>query len=214
MSDVTHSELVEHAACWLRRLCATVITEMATAGTETPDAIGWSGGNSILVECKVSLSDFRADAKKHFRYCPEMGIGVRRYYCAPKGLLKPESLPEKWGLLEWDGKRMRKVKESEVFPEVNRRHEIDILISTLRRIAQNAPKGVSIRCYTIETQNRATVGVEAREYSAPSGLDGSQVNQNPGRCPGLVNGAPAVLGCNGADTAAPFITQLEISSNS
>ena len=30
-----------------------------------------------------------------------------RYYLAPKGVIKPEELPEGWGLLEWDGTIIR-----------------------------------------------------------------------------------------------------------
>lgn len=66
---------------------------------EQVDGIAWNGYGSFLVEAKMSISDFRADAKKEFRQNPESGVGKYRYYACPEGLLKPEDLPEKWGLI-------------------------------------------------------------------------------------------------------------------
>ena len=48
---------------------------------------------------KISKSDFKADAKKDFRSCESKGIGQLRYYACPEGLIKPEELPPKWGLI-------------------------------------------------------------------------------------------------------------------
>jgi hypothetical protein len=52
----THANLVLSAARWLRNTkgCTVVFTEFAATGNETPDAIGFQGERSILVECKVS----------------------------------------------------------------------------------------------------------------------------------------------------------------
>lgn len=155
---MTHSELVELAAAWLRNRCPIVVTEIATTGEE-PDALGWHCSNSILVECKVSREDFRADAKKSFRLDSFSGIGNQRYFMAPAGVIPVNDLPSKWGLLEVTGSRIRRARDSEYF-EANHRHEIGILISCLRRIGRTAPQGVSIKCYTIETRNRATIEIE------------------------------------------------------
>lgn len=155
---VSHPSLVEVASKWLCRKCAIVITELGTTG-ETPDAIGWHGTHSTLVECKVSRSDFLADKSKWFRREEWQGIGMHRYYLTVPGIIKLEELPPKWGLLELTGPRIRVLRKSEHFTEANHRHEIGILLSTLRRIGKCAPVGTSIKCYTIETQNRATLGV-------------------------------------------------------
>ncbi len=157
---MTHSELVQVAAGWLRnqRGCAVVLTELATTG-ETPDAIGWNGTHSTLVECKVSRADFVADGGKFFRRFPEAGIGQHRFLFAPAGIVPLEAIPPGWGLLELTGSKIRLVKKSE-YHEANHRHEIGLLLSTLRRIGQQSPKGVSIRAYTIETRNRASIGIE------------------------------------------------------
>jgi len=155
---VSHPALVEVAAKWLRRKCSVVITELATIG-ETPDAIGWQGQHSTLVECKISRADFLADAYKSFRRDSESGIGMARYFLTISGLIKETELPAKWGLLELTGSRVRVVRKSGYFEATNHRHEIAILLSTIRRIGQNEPKGVSIKFYTIESKNTATLGV-------------------------------------------------------
>lgn len=116
---MTHDDLVKLAAHWLRvtRKMVVVATEAQGYSTsEFPDAIGWDRkGNSILIECKTSVEDFRRDANKHFRRTPSMGMGLQRYYLTPPGLLlgRHGQLPERWGLLETPvgvGKRMTIVR--------------------------------------------------------------------------------------------------------
>lgn len=156
---LNHAALVQVAAAWLRKKCAVVITELATTGEE-PDAIGWHGQHSTLIECKTSRADFLADRTKWFRREEWQGIGMKRFFLTTPGIIPPEHLPPKWGLLELTGERVRVVRESENFEEVNSRHEIGILLSTLRRIGQNPPIGTSIKFYTMESKNRATLGLE------------------------------------------------------
>lgn len=176
MSGVTHDELIEHAAKWLQtKNCVVVITDMTHKHPETPDAIGWNQNRSILIEVKVSRADFLRDKKKGFRKNPALGMGDERLFLVPEGLVKTEELPEGWGLLEY-----RKPKGRQRKPRVvavkgggswaptqrhkpNLRAEQSLLISALRRTAQNCPKGISVRVYTFETQNRATLGVKPSE---------------------------------------------------
>ena len=110
MSDLTHADLVKIAGRWLRNTagCPVVLEELcaATANGENPDAIGWYTGRSMLIECKVSRSDFLADRKKPFRAEPSKGLGLYRYYMAPKGLLRAAEMPTGWGLLEVSGRRV------------------------------------------------------------------------------------------------------------
>lgn len=158
---MTHPELVAEAARWLeKQRCSVVITEVVTTG-ETPDALGWHGAHSTLVECKASVSDFRADAKKYFRRCPKLGMGITRYFLACQGVIPVDELPAKWGLLEVtpNAGGIRVTRKSGVF-YANRRQEAGVLLSCLRRIGHGAPPGVSIRCYTIQTNCTATLGIE------------------------------------------------------
>lgn len=108
--DLTHADLVKIAGRWLRGTagCSVVLEELcaATGNGENPDAIGWYTGRTMLVECKVSRSDFLADRKKRFRARPEQGLGLYRYFMAPKGLIKVDELPARWGLLEVSGSRV------------------------------------------------------------------------------------------------------------
>lgn len=161
--NITHSDLITHAAKWLSSRCAVVITDMTHAGSETPDAIGWSSRASILIECKASRADFLADRQKSFRRVPNQGMGAYRYFCTPAGLIKAGELPEGWGLLEYtEGKKSLKMAAgSRCFKEHARSIEIGLLVSALRRVGQVCPAGVSVKCYTMETKNRATLGVAA-----------------------------------------------------
>lgn len=101
---MTHDELVTVAYGWLRKAkgCGVAVPELVSVTTEIPDAIGFKSGYSILVECKVSRSDFLSDKKKYFRIYPELGMGDFRFYMCPKGLIKKDELPDKWGLIYVD----------------------------------------------------------------------------------------------------------------
>jgi hypothetical protein len=99
---MTHVELVHRAGKWLKSIgCTAVMTELsaATMHGETPDAIGWYNGNSIIVECKTSRRDFITDQKKPFRMVPEKGVGSHRLYLCPEDMIAASELPEGWGLL-------------------------------------------------------------------------------------------------------------------
>lgn len=163
IAAVTHAELIAQSAKWLERQgCAVVITDMSHGQSETPDAVGWKGTHSILVECKASRADFLADKAKPFRRMPETGMGDSRYFCAMRGLIRADELPPKWGLLEWDGRRMRVVVKSE-YHAGDGRSEISVLLSAIRRIGKCAPTGYSVKFYTMESKNRATLGIEPEE---------------------------------------------------
>lgn len=110
----THSELNAIAVKWLLRAqsakgpsCQVAFQEVSdTTGRERCDAWGWSWSYpqcSVLVEVKVSRSDFLADRKKPHRQ-EGRGVGTYRYFMCPEGLINIEDLPERWGLL-WVNKR-------------------------------------------------------------------------------------------------------------
>lgn len=128
-----HTALSALGANWLVRVkkCRAVMVERGGCA-EMPDAIGFSYQESFIVEAKVTRSDFLADAKKSFRQAPETGIGKYRYYICPKGLISPDELPEKWGLLYVSEKGIiRKIKDAEPFPAYNRDSEFLMLTSAL-----------------------------------------------------------------------------------
>ncbi|MCK9549306.1 hypothetical protein [Aquamicrobium sp.] len=98
---MTHNELCDIAEKWLRGHCKITAKEIVacTATRECADAIGFTSSHSILIECKTSRADFLADLKKPFRQSPELGMGDYRLYLCPRGLIQPNELPPKWGLL-------------------------------------------------------------------------------------------------------------------
>lgn len=148
-TPISHSDLVRAAGRWLRTTaqCSVVLEELCaiTGNGENPDAIGWYCGRTMLVECKTSRSDFLADRKKRFRQRPESGLGLYRYFLAPQGLLKPEELPFRWGLLELNKGRIRVVagkrpktwhspNDPWAFPERFVQGETQMLLSAMQRI--------------------------------------------------------------------------------
>ncbi|MFQ5471334.1 MAG: hypothetical protein ACE5FA_00420 [Dehalococcoidia bacterium] len=132
---MTHDDLVKIAETHLRgtRRCSVVILDRG--GYEIPDAIGW-GKHSILIECKTSLSDFYSDQKKPGRKEPRSfsGMGRERWYLTPKGLINPgrHTLPPRWGLMETNGRRIKKIVHADIQPEYNRDAEIRMMMSELQ----------------------------------------------------------------------------------
>lgn len=153
----THAELVQRAVRWLRGTmgCTVVFAEMSTLAPVIPDAIGWRFGSwSVLVECKTSRSDFKADQKKAGWNGPEFP-GQERWYLTPPGLLKPTEMPDGWGLIEAHERCVRvahlcprtrnyemRAKHSgqrwpggleTVFEPTRAAHEVTLLTSAVRR---------------------------------------------------------------------------------
>lgn len=109
MPSEYHDKLVSLGARWLKRNGFPVVaTELKCSGSrEQPDVIGFRSSCSAVIEVKVSRSDFLADGKK-----PERnggGLGVYRFYLCPAGLVTLSDLPERWGLLEVDGRQVNAV---------------------------------------------------------------------------------------------------------
>lgn len=119
---------------WLSRKCSVVLYEFATAADENPDVIGWAmGAGSILIECKLSRSDFLRDATKTVRKNPRVGMGHRRYYLSPPEVIELTDLPPKWGLL-WVTKGQVIVKrEARGHADRNLVAEVQFLSAMLRR---------------------------------------------------------------------------------
>lgn len=111
----SHSDLNQIAKRWLLRTqsgkgpgCHVAFVEVgALNDTERADAWGyrwgWDGG-SVLVEVKVSRSDFLRDNHKPHRQPGNGGLGDFRYYLSPEGIITLDDLPDGWGLL-WVNKR-------------------------------------------------------------------------------------------------------------
>ncbi len=110
---MTHDDLNQIAKRWLLRAqsakgpgCKVAFVEVGAVGDgERADAWGYRWGwegCSVLVESKVSRSDFLADRKKPHRQSG--GMGEYRYFICPEGIINVDDLPDRWGLL-WVNKR-------------------------------------------------------------------------------------------------------------
>ncbi len=172
---MTHDDLIKCATSWLKNKkgCSIVASELVTGGMETPDAIGWHGWVSTLVEAKTSLSDFRADQKKPFRKIAEQGMGIFRYYIVPVDLKDNvlAVLPPGWGLLSCTSRRHVVVDKGSAQFENDKAGEILFLSSVIRRIAMREEKpfkGINVRCYTFqaETEPKAELFVDPGERLA------------------------------------------------
>lgn len=150
---MTHAELVKIAEEWLTKKCGVVLVELVTAAYETPDAIGFRSHESILVECKASRPDFLSDRDKIFRKNPHMGMGKYRYFLCEKGLINPNELPDKWGLLYVNDKRQVRQKvgpkgniwsinKNFIFEERNIQNEMALMYSALRRLSLRGVLGL------------------------------------------------------------------------
>jgi len=136
---MTHALLVKKAVEWLRSYrCGIVLSEQICNTGEAPDAIGWKGTcRSVMVECKISRSDFFADQYKPFRQNPEMGLGCERFYLTPRGLVEPHELPKRWGLLECRGHEVKLVVKPDrksQRTEIGLMAEMNLLLASLHRV--------------------------------------------------------------------------------
>lgn len=163
---MTHAELVRRAAGWLRTAmrCYVVLTEH-TAGWEHPDAIGWrrGGAQSIVVECKVSRSDFLRDRQKSTRSHYSARPGLWCYYLTPPGLLMAmnadgvtpqpfRALPDGWGLLHAEPRRVRVVTRAQPNEEIDDRSSTQLRLE-LQRLYQE------VRRYQVQ-------GLKPQTYAA------------------------------------------------
>ncbi|EJY7599015.1 ead/Ea22-like family protein [Salmonella enterica] len=140
---------------------------------ERPDAIGFHGGVSCLIEVKCSRSDLRTDMKKRFRVAPEKGMGDWRFYLSEPGIIEVSDLPDGWGLLHvidgqvrnihgWKGNTMWLRREKKPF-KANKLAECAYMYSALRRL--------DIRGYFNEIYQELDSGVWERHRELELGLE-------------------------------------------
>lgn len=121
-----------------------VTVELVTWSYENTDVWGIGRFNdSAIIEVKVSHTDFVNDQKKLCRTRQgenlNFNAGRHRWYLCPEGVIKPEELPDKWGLLYWDGKKIYPVIPPRPFDNTQW-GDLSILTSILRR--ENFPEKI------------------------------------------------------------------------
>ena len=100
MTNISHGQLVDLGSRWLRMNGFGVVsTDLSFTGLGAkPDAIGFRTSCSAIVVAMTTRTDFAADARKPWR-TDAPALGVYRFYLCPEGLIAPEEVPERWGLL-------------------------------------------------------------------------------------------------------------------
>ncbi len=167
---MSHDDLCAMAVRWLRGSgrCSFVVREPVWHNgscTEQPDAFGWRAPNqTTLIECKASRSDFLADKGKLCRRYPYMGLGRLRYYLAPKGVIDPEDLPPRWGLIVASGERCRRVVSASpqlVWPH---HYEAGFAFCLLAKLEVRAPR--------LQPDNKLPPWVDLRDAKHTAGGGG------------------------------------------
>lgn len=140
MNFITHSDLVQRAKRWLEHAhgtkyaCGVVLAEYRCYSPEIADVIGFNAHHSIVIECKVSRADFKADRRKAHRRRNNR-LGNYRYYLTLPNVACPQDIDNGWGLLYASDKRIAEVKPSEYFADDSvKRAEWSILYSIARRL--------------------------------------------------------------------------------
>ncbi|MBR4404938.1 MAG: hypothetical protein IKW84_09020 [Bacteroidaceae bacterium] len=160
-TDSLHYQLCIEGAKWLRRqkwnfercrqkpcynMCKCggackkhlwVAVELVTWGSELTDVWGLGAWDeSSIIEVKTSHADFKAEQKKWARSDEardmQLQTGTFRWYLCPEGIIKKEELPDKWGLLYWDGKKIYPVVSPVKFENTSRT-DLHLLTSILKR---------------------------------------------------------------------------------
>lgn len=105
---MNHKQLVEYSKKWVlkKTRCSFAFAEIKCINSEIADVIGFASADySVLIECKLSRSDFLRDLKKSFRNQQSInGIGKFRFFACPQGLIKSTELPLNWGLIYFSEK--------------------------------------------------------------------------------------------------------------
>ncbi|MFT5716006.1 MAG: hypothetical protein ACI9T7_000179 [Oleiphilaceae bacterium] len=106
MPSEQHEYLSKLAAKWAKKQGFPVVaTNLTAAGSrEKVDLIAFRSSCSLMIESKISRSDFFADAKKPERV--EGGVGTYRFYITPFDMVSSTEIPDGWGLLYVDGKNV------------------------------------------------------------------------------------------------------------
>lgn len=98
---MTHNKLIEVGYNWiLKETSCGVAFKEPGAAREVPDVVGFGHCQSIILEAKITRSDFLKDKKKIHRSGDEKGMGMFRFYIVPGGLISIDELPDHWGLIE------------------------------------------------------------------------------------------------------------------
>lgn len=144
MSVSALHELCSESACaWALRygFAAVAMNTQSAGGSGDCDAVavGVVRGRmrSAVFESKVSRSDFFADRKKWHRQCHgRHPRTTEEWYVTPVGLVRPDELPDRWGLLEVDERGRASVTKRAVVTDINDETFREALLLAARACSQ------------------------------------------------------------------------------
>lgn len=123
--------------------CQPIFAEPQNLSGVIPDVIGWTWGDSVVIEAKTSRSDFLTDTRKKNKdgtRGKKAFAGTYYYYLTYPNIIRSEELT--WqGLVTYnpDTKEITKVKPAEFREDYNNQGiEVCVLLSGMR--GRNTPK--------------------------------------------------------------------------
>ncbi|MHC8347737.1 hypothetical protein [Pseudomonas sp. RT6P73] len=156
-----HNKLTKLGASWFRKNgFGVVTTELTSARSrEQPDVIAFRSSCSAMIEVKVSRSDFFADRKKPEREAG--GVGIYRFYLCPDGLIKPEELPPRWGLLYAKGRTIVAIvkPQGNIWPPLAKEHPASEAYLGPWHEFQHVPDAVAERSALYSIARRLTMAI-------------------------------------------------------
>lgn len=101
MSDV-HIQLIELGVRWMQMngfgVVSTDLGFIGHGACARPDVLAFRSTCSAILITKRTRKEFLADANNPWR-SEAPGLGVYRFYLCPEGVITPDEVPARWGLL-------------------------------------------------------------------------------------------------------------------
>ncbi len=141
--ELSHKQMVQQAMDWLKtkRTNPRFAEMRCAASNEEPDAIGWLPSlKSIMIECKTSRSDTKADGKKLFRCDGVPSLGDFRYMAFASEHLAERAIEQgllpndKWGVLYASGISLSQLRQAEQQEDSSKFQELGFMRSAILRI--------------------------------------------------------------------------------
>lgn len=135
---MNHADLVNRAARWLLnslRCKLVIVNAKPWSCREHVDAIGWNqAGESVVVECKMTVEDFCADRRKTWRTYSK-GMGFKKFYMISESLWHSEKerlfVPHSIGLLVVGARCVKVERQADGRQDREWSEEINLLVSRL-----------------------------------------------------------------------------------
>ena len=139
MKSKLHQELQNKAIGYLHDKNYWITRQEVPVSTSICDVWGITSasGNyaTIAIEVKISRSDYRTNKYKEL----SSAMANRHYIFCPSGLISPDEIDSRWGLLWWNGNRIINKKQAQ-FLAMSDKDKLLILMAFLSsKLNKNKP---------------------------------------------------------------------------